>query len=64
MRDLGARYGVDSAAFCNELCMTWAEIGEIADDPLATIGAHTVNHVMLQKASDEAVRSEMRESAP
>ena len=23
VRDLGARYGVDSAAFCNELCMTW-----------------------------------------
>ena len=43
--------------------MTWPEIGEIADDPLATIGAHTVNHVMLKKASDEAVRNEMRQSA-
>ena len=43
--------------------MTWAEIGEIAADPLATIGAHTVNHVMLRKASDAAVRNEMRKSA-
>ena len=63
VRDLAARYGVDSAAFCNELCMTWAEIGEIAADPLATIGAHTVNHVMLKKASDAQVRSEMQVSA-
>jgi peptidoglycan/xylan/chitin deacetylase (PgdA/CDA1 family) len=63
VRDLGARYGVDSAAICDALCMTWAEIGEIASDPLATIGAHTVNHVMLKKASDTQVRSEMQVSA-
>jgi peptidoglycan/xylan/chitin deacetylase (PgdA/CDA1 family) len=63
VRDLGARYGVDSAAICNELCMTWGEIGEVARDPLMTIGAHTVNHVMLRKATDEAVRSEMQLSA-
>ena len=63
VRDLAARYVVDDAAFCNDLCMTWPEISEIADDPLATIGAHTVNHVMLRKASDDAVRNEMRQSA-
>jgi peptidoglycan/xylan/chitin deacetylase (PgdA/CDA1 family) len=63
VRDLATRYGIDDAAFCNDLCMSWSEIGEMAADPLATIGAHTVNHVMLKKASDEAVRSEMRESA-
>jgi peptidoglycan/xylan/chitin deacetylase (PgdA/CDA1 family) len=62
VRDLGARYGVDEAAF-NDLCMTWSEIGEIAADPLATIGAHTVNHVMLKKASDADVRNEMQMSA-
>src|SRR5712675_1849249 len=43
--------------------MTWGEIGEIASDPLATIGAHTVNHVMLRKSSDDAVRTEMQMSA-
>jgi peptidoglycan/xylan/chitin deacetylase (PgdA/CDA1 family) len=63
VRDLGARYGVDSNAICKELCMTWAEIGEVARDSLATIGAHTVNHVMLKKATDEAVRREMQSSA-
>ena len=42
--------------------MNWTEIGEIARDPLATIGAHTVNHVMLAKTSDEAVRAELNRS--
>jgi peptidoglycan/xylan/chitin deacetylase (PgdA/CDA1 family) len=60
VRDMGARYGVDSQAICNDLCMTWTEIAEIARDPLATIGAHTVNHVMLKKTTDKAVRSEMQ----
>ena len=62
LRELARRYGVDTEAFCRDLCMTWREIGEIAADPLATIGAHTVNHVMLRKASDEAARHEMRQS--
>src|SRR5260370_31729817 len=43
--------------------MSWAEIAELAADPLVTIGAHTVNHCMLKKLGDEAARSEMRESA-
>lgn len=59
MRDLCARYGVDLKSFCNDLCMSWDEIGELARDPLVTIGAHTVNHVILKKVSAEAVRSEM-----
>ncbi len=63
VRDLAGRYGVDDAALCKDLCMTWEEIGEIAADPLATIGAHTVNHVMLQKVGDDAVRREMQQSA-
>jgi peptidoglycan/xylan/chitin deacetylase (PgdA/CDA1 family) len=59
VRDLCRRYHVDMAAFCSDLCMTWDEIGELARDPLVTIGAHTVNHVMLKKVSDEQVRSEL-----
>jgi peptidoglycan/xylan/chitin deacetylase (PgdA/CDA1 family) len=63
VRELATRYHVDDKALCAELCMTWGEIEEIAADPLATIGAHTVNHVMLRKASDDAVRHEMQNSA-
>ena len=59
VRELAAWHRVDIAAFCAELCMTWQEIAGLAADPLVTIGAHTVNHVMLAKVSEQAVRSEL-----
>jgi peptidoglycan/xylan/chitin deacetylase (PgdA/CDA1 family) len=59
VRELAARYHIDIAAFCADLCMTWQELGELAADPLVTIGAHTVNHPILAKISDAAVRSEL-----
>jgi peptidoglycan/xylan/chitin deacetylase (PgdA/CDA1 family) len=62
IRDLSARHQVDIAAFCDELCMTWDELTVLAADPLVTIGAHTVNHVMLKKTSEKAARSEMEMS--
>ncbi len=57
---LAARYGVDMAPLRDELCMTWDEVRALAADPLATIGAHTVNHVMLAKANDAAARAELQ----
>ena len=63
VRDLCATYRVDLAAFCRDMCMGWDEIVKIAADPLCTIGAHTVNHPMLKKLSNEAaVRAEMEQS--
>jgi peptidoglycan/xylan/chitin deacetylase (PgdA/CDA1 family) len=62
VRDLGARYQIDIAAFCEELCMTWGELAKLAADPLVTIGAHTVNHVILAKVAERAARSEMEMS--
>jgi peptidoglycan/xylan/chitin deacetylase (PgdA/CDA1 family) len=59
VRDLAARYQVEVAAFCDELCMSWQEIAALAADPLVTIGAHTVNHVALAKLSEHAARAEM-----
>lgn len=60
VHDLAGRYGVDLTAICDDFCMNWEEIGELAEDPLVSIGAHTVNHVILAKAPDSVVRSEMR----
>jgi peptidoglycan/xylan/chitin deacetylase (PgdA/CDA1 family) len=62
VRDLASRYQVDMADICEELCMTWDEVAELAADPLVTIGAHTVNHVMLKKVSESVVRSELQMS--
>ena len=63
VRDLCATYSVDIAAFCRDLCMDWQELSDMAADPLVTIGAHTVNHVMLKKiASDDICRAEMEMS--
>ncbi len=63
VRELAERYGVDAKSWCERLCMTWDELVGLSKDPLVTIGAHTVNHVMLRKHSDTAVRREMRTSA-
>ncbi|MEX0590965.1 MAG: polysaccharide deacetylase family protein [Xanthobacteraceae bacterium] len=63
MRDICARYGVDLKAPCGKLCMDWAEIARLADDPLCTVGAHTVTHCFLTKVSDKVARSEMKRSA-
>ena len=60
--DIATRHGVDCAALCEEHCMTWNEIADLAKDPLVTIGAHTVNHVILAKSSDAVARSEMKMS--
>jgi len=59
VRNLAAFYQVDVAAFCEEMCMTWLELAELAADPLVTVGAHTVNHPILAKLSKETMRSEM-----
>ena len=59
VRDLSGRYHVDIMEFCNELCMNWTELTTLASDPLVTIGAHTVNHVMLAKVPERMARSEM-----
>jgi peptidoglycan/xylan/chitin deacetylase (PgdA/CDA1 family) len=63
VRDLCACYSVDIVSFCRDLCMSWQDILELSADPLCTIGAHTVNHMMLKKVpSDATVRAEMEMS--
>lgn len=62
VRELCARHHVDMAAFCADLCMGWDELERFAADPLLTIGAHTVNHPILTKLDDKAVRAELSAS--
>jgi peptidoglycan/xylan/chitin deacetylase (PgdA/CDA1 family) len=62
VNELSARSGVDMGPVADELCMNWDEIRELAADTLVTIGAHTVNHVMLGKATEAAARFELKAS--
>lgn len=43
----------------DELSLAWDQIKRLNDDPLVTIGAHTVNHPLLNKLSRTAVKEEM-----
>jgi peptidoglycan/xylan/chitin deacetylase (PgdA/CDA1 family) len=56
---LCVRHGVDEAAICRELCMSWDELKPFADDPLVTIGAHSITHCNLAKQTEAIARHEM-----
>ena len=43
----------------NMFTLTWEQIVDLAEDPLCTIGAHTVSHVSLPELSDEKIRKEL-----
>jgi len=59
VHDLAARYGVDMEQVCTEHCMDWEELLALARDDLVTIGAQTVDHLILGKFSEQAVRSDI-----
>jgi peptidoglycan/xylan/chitin deacetylase (PgdA/CDA1 family) len=64
-RELGAlceRHGVDQAALCRDLCMSWDELKGFAGDPLVTIGAHTITHCNLAQQREDVAREELEVS--
>ncbi len=64
-REIGAlcaRHGMDQAAICRDLCMSWEELKPFAADPLVSIGAHTVTHCSLAQQIDEIASEEMATS--
>jgi peptidoglycan/xylan/chitin deacetylase (PgdA/CDA1 family) len=52
-------HGVDEAAIARELCMSWDELKPFADDPLISIGAHSVTHCNLATQPAEIASQEM-----
>jgi len=56
---LCARHGVDEEAISRELCLSWDELRSFANEPLVTIGAHSVTHCNLARESTETVSREM-----
>src|SRR3954453_1332267 len=56
---LCTKYGVDMAALCRSLCLSWDGVKTFAADPLVTIGAHSVSHCNLAKQSEAIATQEM-----
>ncbi len=59
LRVLCVRHGVCADAAGSGLCMPWDELRDFAADPLVTIGAHTLSHCTLAKASHSIAAHEM-----
>jgi peptidoglycan/xylan/chitin deacetylase (PgdA/CDA1 family) len=62
MTTLCARYQFDETAISRELCLPWTELQSFADDPLVTIGSHTITHCILARQSDATAGQEMATS--
>jgi peptidoglycan/xylan/chitin deacetylase (PgdA/CDA1 family) len=57
VREKAIAAALDQAAACRSVAMTWDEIRASINDPLCSIGAHTINHFAIKKlAADRALR--------
>lgn len=62
IRALAERAEVDLDAHCRALIMDWTELKTFADEPLCTLGAHTVHHYELAKLPEDEMRFEIDQS--
>ena len=62
IKRLADEHQVDLSAMCRATAMTWDELRLLSANPLATIGAHTLNHYNLRKLAEEDARREIVES--
>lgn len=53
--------GFPPGQIASELCLSWAELRALAQDPAVTIGAHTVTHPMLAKHPEAFAAHEIAE---
>ena len=59
---LCTQHEVDEAPIARELCMSWEELKAFADDPLVTIGAHSVTHCNVGRQSEGTALFELATS--
>ena len=62
LRDIFEPNGMDISAYSRTMTLDWNQISLMSEDPLVTIGAHTVNHYALNKLDDEKAEYEIRRS--
>jgi peptidoglycan/xylan/chitin deacetylase (PgdA/CDA1 family) len=59
---LCTRHDIDERRIARDLCMSWDELKAFADDPLVTIGAHTITHCNLAKQTEATASFEIATS--
>ncbi len=63
VKELAALYNIDIDALRKREMMTWSEVRKLAQDPLCTIGAHTIHHYALARLSAKDARNEIEQGA-
>jgi peptidoglycan/xylan/chitin deacetylase (PgdA/CDA1 family) len=53
------KQGIDPLQKVSEVSLSWDQIKQLAADPLVTIGAHTVNHLLLKELPLDVAREEI-----
>lgn len=56
---LCTRHGIDEEAISRDLCLSWDELRPFANDPLVTVGAHTISHCRLARQTEAVAAQEM-----
>jgi peptidoglycan/xylan/chitin deacetylase (PgdA/CDA1 family) len=62
VREIAGAAGIDVPRLQRNRLMDWEQLRELASNPLATIGAHTVSHRNLARLSEDEARREIREA--
>ena len=60
--ELAIQAGINPLAICEEACLDWKEVADLAKHPLVTIGAHTVSHPVLARCNPTEAMIEMARS--
>ena len=63
IRRFASAYEIDVDLYCRSVAMDWDAVRTLAEDPLCTIGAHTINHYAVARLPAEEALAEMRRSA-
>ncbi len=59
---LCAQYGYEPLDDTKKVAMSWQQLQELEQDPLCTIGAHTIDHSALAKLSNDEAKYQIEES--
>ena len=60
MREFFSTYVGDVFCKTDELMLDWSQVKQLAQDPLVTVGAHSVNHHVLSRLPAPVARDEIR----